>query len=55
MIGLGKKFETVGIAELGASLQPEVRRVFEGMVIPRVILSYATLLWFTIEVSFGTQ
>lgn len=50
LISLGKKFVDSGISEIGKFLQVEVRKVLEGMAIPRVILSYATLLWFTIEV-----
>lgn len=50
VISLRKRFLESGISEIGNILQPEVRKLLGGMAIPRVIVSYASLLWFTMQV-----
>ena len=39
-----------GIAKMDDDLLPELRRRLDGSAIPRVLPSYAILLWFTLEV-----
>ena len=51
LVGLGKKFVESGISEMDNDLLPELRSLIGEETIPRVLPSYAILLWFTIEVN----
>ena len=50
LIGLGMKFLEVGTTELDNSILPNLRRLVDASVVPRVLPSYGILLWFTKEV-----
>lgn len=50
VIGLGKKFVLSGIKEMDEKLLPQLRSIVGQDTMPRVLPSYAMLLWFTIEV-----
>ena len=52
MIGLGKKFVESGIREMDSSVLPELCTLVGKQAIPRVLPSYAILIWFTMEVHF---
>ena len=49
-IGLGEKFFTSGISEVDNDILPTLIEKAGSNVNPRVIPSYAMLLWFTLEV-----
>ena len=53
MIGLGKKFIETGISELDSYILPKLRSMLStyGSIVPRVLPSYAVLMWFTLEVN----
>lgn len=50
VIGMGKKFVTLGVKEIDNKLVPMLRDLIGKNTIPRVLPSYSMLLWFTIEV-----
>ncbi len=50
VIGLGKRFVEDGIRELDETILPELKRDIGELAIPRVLPSYAILMWFTLEV-----
>ena len=56
MIGLGKKFIETGISELDSYILPKLRSMLStyGSIVPRVLPSYAVLMWFTLEVNNWT-
>ena len=39
-----------GILEMDSDLLPELRSLLDGRAIPRVLPSYAIMLWFTLQV-----
>lgn len=49
-ISLGEEFISRGIREMDNYLIPKLKNYLGGDSIPRVLPSYALLLWFTIEV-----
>ena len=51
VVSLGNKFIEENMAELDRDLVPYLKDTFGTSVLPRVISGYATLLWFTKEVS----
>lgn len=51
LIGLGNKFFEHGVADVDQNILPLLTSVAPGDVNPRVMPSYAILLWFTLEVS----
>ena len=51
IISLGARFIEEGIAGMDGDLLPKLRRLLDGRAIPRVLPSYAIMLWFTFEVS----
>lgn len=51
VIALGDKFFTEGMAELDEVILPQLHHQLPPTVLPRVIPAYATLVWFTKEVS----
>lgn len=50
IIGLGEIFCEIGISDIDKTLLPELRNLIGDHAIPRVLPSYAILLWFTLEV-----
>ena len=51
IIGLGKKFFEVGIGEVDSFVLLKVRGLLNSSIVPRVLPSYAVLIWFTLKVS----
>lgn len=51
MISLGKKFSETGISEIDMYIKPKLKSMLPNGVWPRVIPGYASLIWFTYEVS----
>ena len=51
IIALGKKFIDRGIGELDSYILPKLRSMLTSSVVPRVLPSYAILMWFTLEVN----
>ncbi len=51
-IGVGKKFFSEGVKEVDEETVPAFEE-FSGNVTPRVILSYAILHWFTVQVWYA--
>ena len=51
VMALGDKFFTEGMAELDEVILPQLHCQLPPTVLPRVIPAYATLVWFTKEVS----
>ena len=49
-IGLGKEFFATGVSEIDNYLLPMLAEKAGGSVNPRVMPSYAMLLWFTLKV-----
>ena len=50
IIRLGKRFVEQGIDEMEGVIKPELINLLGHQAIPRVIPSYAILMWFTFEV-----
>ena len=50
-ISLGKKFFTQGVQEIDSDICPAIAAAISQDISPRVIPSYATLLWFGMQVS----
>ena len=50
IISLGARFIEQGIVEMDSDLLPELRSLLDGRAIPRVLPSYAIMLWFTLQV-----
>ena len=50
IISLGERFMEEGIGEMDDDLLPELWRLLAGHAIPRVLPSYAILIWFTLKV-----
>ena len=51
LIGLGKTFFDKGVAEVDEKILPQLTSMAPGYVNPRVMPSYAILLWFSLKVS----
>ena len=52
IISLGKAFTEQGIREINQDLIPFVKEALGDAILPRVVPSYAMLLWFTLQVRF---
>ena len=50
IISLGKAFTERGIKEINQELIPVVKKALGDDILPRVVPSYAMLLWFTLQV-----
>ena len=50
MIGLGRKFLEIRTTELNNDILPNLHRLVDASVVPRVLFSYGILLWFAKEV-----
>ena len=48
-ISLGEAFINRGIGEMDNIILPKLRGLLRGSVIPRVLPSYALLMWFTLH------
>ena len=53
VIEMGNRLKTKGFEEIRANYVPAVKEALTISVHPRIILSYATLLWFTDSVSYS--
>ena len=54
-IGLAKKFFDTGIDEVDQHIIPKLQSMVKEVIHPRVMLSYAMLLWFSLQVSLIRQ
>ena len=50
IISLGKKFTEQGIQEMDEHILPQLRELAGHCLLPRVLPSYAILVWFTLQV-----
>lgn len=55
VLRLGKLFIESGIADINQYFVPVVKNALGGDALPRVVPSYALLLWFTLQVSVTSQ
>ena len=51
LIALGPRFYNEGMAQINERILPHLEAVWSPNILPRVLPGYATLLWFTEEVS----
>jgi hypothetical protein len=51
MISLGSKFVQCGISEIDNSIMPKLNKMLPDGVWPRIVPGYASLMWFTYQVS----